>query len=112
MLVVHGSDIIRNSPISPGFMSEEGSEHNNKKIRQNREHHARQMSVKLNLLDVFRRSVHSSDPLILQHIEEEVVNKRNSRPIPEEVLELFDFIILDDDSESSGDEQDVDMAEE
>ena len=42
-------------PCGAGLFSEEGAECLNKIFRFNREHHARQSSVELNLLDVFTR---------------------------------------------------------
>ena len=90
LLIVHGAEIIRNSPVAPGFLSEEGSEHNNKIVRYNREHHARQISIKDNLKDCFVRSSNASDPVILHMIEEQILRKRSSeRPISAEAYELL-----------------------
>ena len=70
-------------------MSEEGSEHNNKYVRQNREHHARQFSQKVNLNDVFKRSTHSSDPQILRLIANEILPKRKKHPVSDELKPLL-----------------------
>ena len=103
---MHGADIIRNAPVAPGFLSEEGSEHNNKVLRQNREHHARQCSVEKNLKDIFLRSTHSSDPVILKLIQDELLPKRPSHPIAQDVLDLCDEPPIDSDSSSDSSESD------
>ena len=121
LLIVHGAEIIRNSPVAPGFLSKEGSEHNNKIVRYNREHHARQISIKDNLKDCFVRSSNASDPVILHMIEEQILRKRSSeRPISAEAYELlkpkneFDDVPCETDSKiSSESENEIDeFAEE
>ena len=89
-------------------MSEEGSEHNNKYVRQNREHHARQFSAKVNLKDVFRRSTHSSDPKILRLIANELLPKRKKLPISEE---LRPFLLNPPINEISNDSESSDICE-
>ena len=95
--------------MAPGFFSEEGSEHNNIIIRQNREHHSRQFSLKVNLEDCFMRSVHSSDPEILEIIEKELLSKRKKWPISDTLKMFCDFPenieVSDSDSESSSSEE-------
>ena len=51
---------------------EQGSEHKNKIVRYNREHHARQFSLQLGLKDAFLRDCHGSSPKILRIIEESI----------------------------------------
>ena len=51
----HGWEIIRDLPVPPGMLSEEGSESSNRFFRYNREHQARQCSLEKNLLDIFQR---------------------------------------------------------
>ena len=70
---------------------EEGSEHNNKIIRFNREHHARQSSLQANLIDVFMRDTHSSDPKILKILEESNAKEKPELILSLEVYDMLEF---------------------
>ena len=70
---------------------EEGSEHNNKVIRFNREHHARQSSLQKNLIDVFMRDTHSSDPKILKILEESNAKEKSELILSPEVFNMLEF---------------------
>ena len=83
-----------------GLILEQGPEHNNKNVRFNREHHATKKSLQANLLDTFRRSTHTSDPDILEILEESLP-KKIPQPISLEVLKLL--LSNDSDSDSSSD---------
>ena len=87
---------------------EQGSEHKNKIVRYNREHHARQFSLQLGLYDAFLRDCHGSSPKILRIIEESI----NRNPELTELhlsqsvialLETTDDTIVSTDSEMSDD---------
>ena len=58
--------------LSVSLILEQGSEHKNKIVRYNREHHARQFSLQLGLKDAFLRDCHGSSPKILRIIEESI----------------------------------------
>ena len=84
-------------------VSEQGSEHKNKIVRYNREHHARQFSLQLGLLDAFLRDCNGSDPRILRIIEESI----NKNPeltelhLSQSVIALLDEVSSVDDSNDS-----------
>ena len=88
---------------------EEGPEHKNKNLRNNREHFSRQNSLQNGLLDIFLRSTYASDPKILKIIENSLPTK-SSKPISPEVNELLldDNAILSD-SNSDSDESEVNV---
>ena len=63
-LLVHGCDIVKNFNIPIGFLSEEALEARHKEIRSFRLNHSRKSSRINNNVDVFKRMILSSDPLI------------------------------------------------
>jgi hypothetical protein len=83
---------------------EQGPEHNNKIVRHNREHHSRKNSLQNNLKDTFLRSTHTSDPDILEILQESLP-KKVSKPISLEVMKLL-LTNDSDDSDSSSDSDD------
>ena len=87
---------------------EEGPEHNNRNIRYNREHHARQTSLQVGLLDAFRRDCHKSDPKILRILEESIDRKDHSDfHLTQNVLDLLeDSDDKSNDSSKSSDDSD------
>ena len=94
--------------LSVSLILEQGSEHKNKIVRYNREHHARQFSLQLGLYDAFLRDCHGSSPKILRIIEESI----NRNPELTELhlsqsvialLETTDDPIVSTDSEMSDD---------
>jgi hypothetical protein len=66
-ILIHGEEIIKNSRLPLGMLSEQAGESRNKLYRQYRERHARKTSRKANLVDVFNRSMDSSDPILSQY---------------------------------------------
>ena len=76
-------------------------------MRFNREHHATKKSLQDNLLDTFKRSTHTSDPDILEILEESLP-KKISQPISLEVLKLLVANDSDSSSDSSSDSDDSD----
>jgi hypothetical protein len=63
-LLLHGKEVVKDSTLPIGMVSEQAGESRNKLYRQFREFHARKTSRKDNLTDVFIRSMDSSDPII------------------------------------------------
>ena len=61
----------------------------NKLFRYYRTHHARKMSLKSNLKDIFDRSCHSADPKILAILEKSISKKSKALPIRVKPLLLF-----------------------
>ena len=71
--------------------SEEGQEHNNKKLRFNREHHSRKSCVTKGLQDIFMHSTYASDPKILSILEESLTKSRSPEmPMSQEVIDMLD----------------------
>ena len=114
VLMHHGSQIIRALPCAPGLFSEEGTEHNNKKVRHNREHHARQSSLEYNLTDVFKRSSRISSPVILKHFNVASSPRHHQAPSPEVLgalqapdyhLELYDDDLSESESENENESE-------
>jgi hypothetical protein len=66
-ILIHGEEIIKNSRLPIGMLSEQAGESRNKLYRRYRERHARKTSRKANLTDVFYRSLDSSDPILSQY---------------------------------------------
>ena len=91
---------------------EQGSEHKNKIVRYNREHHARQFSLQLGLKDAFLRDCHGSSPKILRIIEESI----NKNPeltelhLSQSVIALLAETEESNNSEMSDDSSDSDSS--
>ena len=112
VLMHHGAQIIRALPCAPGLFSEEGTEHNNKKVRYNREHHARQSSLEYNLTDVFKRSSRISSPIILKHFNVSSLPRLHQPPslevlgalqVPDYHLELYEDNLSETEPEPDSD---------
>lgn len=63
-ILVHGADIIKRSLLPIGMLSEEAQEARNKSIRKFRQFHARKFNRTVNLEDVFKRLMFTSDPVV------------------------------------------------
>ena len=63
-LLLHSSNIMRTAALPLGMLSEEAQETRNKCIRKFREHHSRKFSRIVNIEDVFKRLLLTSDPVI------------------------------------------------
>ena len=72
--------------------SEEGSEHYNKFLKHDRQHHSPQTNLAENTKAMFLRPTYMSDPVINKHLEK-MVRKDNkskkSKPLPEGALRLL-----------------------
>ena len=69
-----------------GYLSEQGSEHYNKFLKHDREHHSPQTNAEQNIKAMFLRPTYMSDPVINKHIEKEVRKENKSKqhkPIPD-----------------------------
>ena len=86
----HSRDILSRFPCPPGYLSEEGSESNNKVIRHARLFNARKTSRKNNLSDIITLLLVNSDPKILR-INETVNSKsKKSLPVLTELQPIFE----------------------
>lgn len=63
-LLVHDKDIIKQSILPVGLLSEQAAETRNKYWRSGRKHHTRKVDRKKAMLDLFHRALKSSDPVI------------------------------------------------
>lgn len=88
-MLVHGSELIRVSPLPLGVLSEEGAESKNKDYRNDRQHHARKCGRRQNLTDVFLRSMETSDPLISMVSAKKRREAHKTQPLPAEVQQLL-----------------------
>ena len=79
-----------------------GPEHNNKNVRDNLEHHARQFSLQKGLKDAFYRDTHGSDPRILRLIEESINREKSEIHLSQAVRNLLES----DDSAMTADSDD------
>lgn len=70
-----------------GTLSEEATEHRNKNFRKFLSQNSRKMSRKYNLMDIFRRFLLTSDPL-LSHCRASSKMKKKKRILPRDVLDL------------------------
>ena len=89
-------------PFKINWPLEEGPEHNNKNVRDNREHHARQKSLQLGLLDAFHRDCYGCDPRILRIIEESINREKPEIHLSQAVRNLLES----DDSAMTADSDD------
>lgn len=85
-ILLHGSEIISNSEIPLGMLSEEAQERRNKSIRKFREHNSRKFSRLANIEDVFKRLLMTSDPVMTIKNDFVQVDKEH---FPEEVQNLL-----------------------
>ena len=93
-------------------MSEEGPEHNNRNVRYNREHHARQSSLQIGLYDAFRRDCHSCDPRILRIIEESINRDRDEEETELHLTQAVINLLATDDSNDSVRSDDSDNSDD
>lgn len=63
-VLAHAAEIIAHSPAALGILAEEAAECLHKRFKRFRTHHARKRSRLHNLIDVFMRAMHESDPFI------------------------------------------------
>ncbi len=96
-LLIHGKDIMMNSPLPNGMFGEEGPESCNKFYRSNRENFARKDSWEHNIEDVFNRQMDISDP-ILASLDIGLRQKcKKQKDLPIDVIKMM----LDSDDDDS-----------
>ena len=79
-----------NSYFVPGYASEEGAEHNNKKIRYYRDHHSVTTCPADNLKSFFLRQTYISDPVINNEIKKIVrVNMKPRSDLPDRIKAIL-----------------------
>lgn len=88
-ILVHGKDIIRNSAVPIGLLSEQAGEARNKFWRSDREHHARKSDRIKTITDLFNRALLTSDPFISNVGLKQRQKRLRRLPMPPAVLELL-----------------------
>lgn len=88
-LLIHSRDIMLANHLSVGVLAEDAAESCNKLYRHNRQFHARKSSREKNLMDVFNRSLDSSDPIVASFGLQKRQNSRHRKCLPSEVLALL-----------------------
>lgn len=88
-ILMHSSQIIRNSAFPLGMLGEEASEARNKNYKNFREFHSRKHNRIANLTDVFNRALDSSDPILSTMCLNSRSRKRKRLSLPEAVRNLL-----------------------
>jgi hypothetical protein len=88
-ILVHGEEIIQNSTLPMGLLSEQAGESRNKFYKYDREHHCRKSDRVKTLTDLFNRALESSDPLIASIRLSERQKNLKKLPLPKEVINLL-----------------------
>lgn len=102
-LLVHGKDIIKQSILPVGLLSEQAAETRNKFWRSDREHHTRKVDRKKTMLDLFHRALESSDPVVSTIRLKERQKKCKRLPLSDQVRSLLKVVNLSEDSENEED---------
>lgn len=89
-ILIHGSQIISSSVMPIGCLGENASEARNKFYKQDRRSHARQNSRINNMLDVFHRSIDSSDPILSSISLKKRSAHLKKKVLPKDVIELLE----------------------
>ena len=82
------TQILNHWPAKLNFLTFLGSEHKNKIIKHDRQHHAVQTTLAANIKDVFNRSIHGADPETLYLIGE-LLNLELSKKLPLSIKDLI-----------------------
>lgn len=118
-LLIHGADIIKESIVPIGNLSEEASEARNKDFRRYREHHSRKINRTSTNEDIMKMMLLTSDPYIsatrpvmnrVQHktkMRQETLDLLIVEPKQQDDIEFCDIDDINYDTES--DESDVDV---
>lgn len=89
-LLVHGSEIIKASPLPIGVLSEESADSGNKLLKFNRKYHARQSNRIDNLTDMLNNALQISDPFFsCKYFASQKQKKKKT--IPEVVIDMLDL---------------------
>ncbi|KAI8122715.1 hypothetical protein CVS40_6479 [Lucilia cuprina] len=85
-ILIHGPDIVCDSKLPVGILSEEAQEACNKTFKKVRENNARRCGGKENLEDIFNFLIVNSDPIITKTRK---IPKKNKQELPQEVKEFL-----------------------
>ncbi|XP_046809001.1 uncharacterized protein LOC124420405 [Lucilia cuprina] len=85
-ILIHGPDIVCDSKLPVGILSEEAQEACNKTFKKVRENNARRCGRKENLEDIFNFLIVNSDPIITKTRK---IPKKNKQELPQEVKEFL-----------------------
>lgn len=102
-ILIHGADIIKNSSVPIGMLSEQASESRNKYWRYDREHHTRKSDRKKTMYDLFHRALVSSDPIISAHRMSQRQKNLKRRSLPAAALALLKVPTLENISTPASD---------
>lgn len=88
-ILVHGEEIIENSTLPMGLLSEQAGETRNKFYKYDREHHCRKSDRIKTITDLFNRALESSDPVISNIRLRERQTNLKKLPLPGAVISLL-----------------------
>jgi hypothetical protein len=106
-ILIHGSEIIQNSVLPVGILSEEAAESRNKFFRNDRNQHARKISRVANLTDLFNRQLDTSDPFLSSLRVTERISRHKKKSLPEDVSKL----LLENENSTTSEAEDETMTE-
>jgi hypothetical protein len=108
-ILKHSSAVMKTLPMTIGEMSEESAESTNRVLKHDKLHHARKISHKVNLLDVFNRRMARSDEVILQYSLENFRMRHRKKKDVEELPEVVKNMLCETIEEDSGEFSDSDV---
>lgn len=88
-ILIHGADIVRNSLLPLGMLSEQAAESKNKYYRADRLQHARKTSRTATMADMFNRSIDFSDPVLSTQALSRAQVSAHRLPLEKEAIELL-----------------------
>lgn len=88
-VLAHAGEIIINAPAPIGALGEEAAESRHKFYRRDRREHARKCSRALNLIDIFKNALYSSDPFISSISLGKRLKNKKELEFPEVVKSFF-----------------------
>ncbi|OXA42090.1 V(D)J recombination activating protein 1 [Folsomia candida] len=101
-LLIHGEQIIKESTLPLGMLSEQAGESRNRLYKFYREYHSRKINRTANLLDVFNRCIDSSDPLISNYSLNKRLKESKRLSFPSQVIEMIEVVDSESISQSQG----------
>lgn len=111
-VLIHGAEIMANSVLPVGILSEEAAESRNKFYRNDRLNHARKTSRIDTITDLFHRQLDTSDPLISSQRLSERINRHKPKTLPLEVQQILLINCDDNQIENDYDQLDSDSDEQ
>ena len=85
-ILIHGAEVIESLSLPIGLLSEEAQEARSKNLKKYREHHSRKSSRMKTNVDVMKRLLCTSDPVISSY--RKTISSINKK-FPHGVVELF-----------------------